>query len=197
MRVYFIRHGQSEGNISTRHHSWEQVSLTEQGKKDAAMAGRLIKGIHFDKVYASDLIRTTQTQQIALPDAQPEVLPLLREVNVGCLLGKEVSDCIAQYGDKYLQDRKRSDYTDYGGESKEMLRNRIRQFLTMLEQTDYEKVAVFGHATYLFNLARMLTNAPDKDWNLAYCDNGSVAVIEYKNDRWTLVSWNITELNRE
>ena len=197
MKVYFIRHGQSEGNISTMHHSWMQVNLTEQGKADAAMAGRLISGIRFDKVYSSDLIRTVQTQQIALPDAQPEILPILREANVGSLLGREVADCAAEYGEKYWENRRNSDFTDYGGESRAMLQDRIRTFLTMLEQTDYEKVAVFGHATYLFNLARMLTNAPETGWNLSCCDNGSITVIEYKNERWRLVAWNITELNRE
>ena len=197
MKVYFIRHGQSEGNISTMHHSWMQVNLTEQGKADAAMAGRLINGIRFDKVYSSDLIRAVQTQQIALPDAQPEILPILREANVGRLLGREVADCAAEYGEKYWENRRNSDFTDYGGESRAMLQDRIRTFLTMLEQTDYEKVAVFGHATYLFNLARMLTNAPETGWNLSYCNNGSITVIEYKNERWRLVAWNITELNRE
>ena len=33
MKVYLIRHGQSEGNISGRHNAWSQVSLTEKGKE--------------------------------------------------------------------------------------------------------------------------------------------------------------------
>ena len=70
MRLYFIRHGQSEGNISDRHNAWAQVSLTEKGKQDAAMAGRILKNVHFDKVYTSDLIRTIQTQKISLPEVE-------------------------------------------------------------------------------------------------------------------------------
>ena len=195
MKVYFIRHGQSEGNVSGRHNSWMQVSLTEKGKEDAAMTGRLITGICFDKVYASDLIRTTQTQQIALPDAQPEILPLIREVNVGKLLGRLVSDCAAEYGPAYWENRRNADYSPYGGESREDLYVRIREFLTLLEQTDYENVAVFGHGTYFHHMAVMLTGATT-DLRSFPCDNGSVSVFEYKDDHWRLVSWNITELNR-
>lgn len=196
MKVYFIRHGQSEGNITTMHHAWLQMNLTQQGKADAQMAGRLLKGIRFDKVYCSDLVRTIQTQQIALPDAQPEILPLIREVNVGNLLGRDVADCEAEYGQKYVDDKRKSDYSDYGGESPAMLYDRIRAFLSMLEQSGYENVAVFGHGTYLLNLAEMITGASGNGRNLACCSNGSVSVAEFKNGRWILISWNITELNR-
>ena len=192
MKVYFIRHGQSEGNIGDRHCSWSQVSLTEKGKLDAAMAGRLLKGISFDKVYTSDLIRTIQTKEIALPDAEYEVLPMLREIGVGNLIGRKISDCIAEYGDAYLENRRRTDYSAYGGESREDLHRRIRAFLTMLEQQDYENVAVFCHAGYISCIISAISDYMYESMQLS-CQNGSVSVFEFTEGRWRMVSWNCVE----
>lgn len=192
MKVYFVRHGQSEGNISGRHHAWAQVSLTEKGKADAAMAGRLLKGISFDKVYTSDLIRTIQTKEIALPDAQYEPIFLLREVCVGDLLGRLVKDCQAEYGEPYYKSCQAVDFSLYGGESREDLHRRIREFFSMLEKTDYENVAVFGHGTYGHCILSAMTGASYDKFQMP-CYNGSVSVFEFKEGIWRLVSWNCHE----
>lgn len=192
MKLYFIRHGQSEGNISGRHNAWAQVSLTEKGKQDAAMAGRLLKNVHFDKVYTSDLIRTIQTQQIALPNAESEALFLLREVNVGNLLGRRIEDCAAEYGEEYYANRFETNFAPYGGESYEDLSQRIRQFLTMMENSSYETVAVFGHGTYMTVLLDVVTGVHHNKRTLS-CSNGNVSVFSFRDGVWRLDAWNCTE----
>ena len=192
MRLYFIRHGQSEGNISDRHNAWAQVSLTEKGKQDAAMAGRILKNVHFDKVYTSDLIRTIQTQKIALPEVESEALFLLREVNVGNLLGRRVGDCAAEYGEEYYANRFATNFAPYGGESYEDLSQRIRQFLTMMENSPYETVAVFGHGTYMTVLLDVVTGQ-NHDKKQFPCHNGSVTVLEYVDGYWRILAWNCRE----
>jgi len=192
MKLYFIRHGQSEGNINGRHNAWAQVSLTEKGKQDAAMAGRLIRNVHFDKVYTSDLIRTIQTQKIALPDAEAEALFMLREINVGNLLGRRVEDCAAEYGEAYWANRLATDFSPYGGESREDLHRRIREFLTMMEHSDYETVAVFGHGTYIQNVADVVSGQILEKRQFP-CDNGSVTILEFKDGFWCINAWNDTE----
>ena len=193
MRLFFIRHGQSEGNICGYHSSWLPVPLTEKGREDAEMAGRLIQNVHFDKVYSSDLLRAIQTQQIALPDAEVERLPMLREINVGNLLGRKVTDCYEEYGEIYFVRRDATDYSAYGGESYEDLSNRIRQFLSMMEESEYENVAVFGHGTYMQIAMDVITGITHSKSQFA-CKNGSVAVFRYEKEAWWVDGWNITEL---
>jgi broad specificity phosphatase PhoE len=192
MKVYFVRHGQSEGNISGRHNAWSQVPLTEQGRLDAAMAGRMLKGIPFDKVYTSDLIRAIETKEIAMPGVEYEVLPMLREVCVGHLLGRKIEDCAAEYGEIYFTNRWNTDFSPYGGESREELHQRIREFLSMLEKTDYENVAVFGHGTYCHCIFSAITGLFYDSTQLP-CHNGSVSVFEFKNGIWRLEAWNCRE----
>lgn len=193
MKLYFIRHGQSEGNIARLHSTRLQVKLTEQGEADARMAGSLIRHIPFDKVYTSNLIRTVQTCQLALPGAEFEQLEILQEIDIGSLLGRYVDDCYAQYGDAYEEHKRTNDFISYGGENDEMLCSRVREFLTMMENSGYEKVAVFGHEMYIRAVLSVVTGF-FHDKSMAPCYNGSVNVFEFRNGKWQLDAWNVRPL---
>ena len=77
MKLYLIRHGESEGNLLGVFSGWLQHNLTEKGREDACKAGRIIKKVKFDKVYSSDLNRAIETAKIALPDYECEPTPLM------------------------------------------------------------------------------------------------------------------------
>ena len=47
MKLYVIRHGQSEANAKGFHSGQLQVPLTERGEADARRAGELISGIAY------------------------------------------------------------------------------------------------------------------------------------------------------
>ena len=85
MKLYMVRHGQSETNLAGKFTGWAQVSLTEQGFADARRAGVYLQGKTFDRIYSSDLKRAVQTAQTAIPGCEPIQLACLREINVGDL----------------------------------------------------------------------------------------------------------------
>ena len=191
MKVYMIRHGESEGNRDSRHTGQSQVPLTEKGREDACRAGRLLLGLQFDKVYSSDLIRAMETQALALPGAQAERLALLRELDVGSLAGRLVQDCREQLGEAYAICRRDRDFTVFGGESNAMQHERVRQFLSMLETQPEENVAVFCHAGTITCALEVVLGVQNAYASLA-CENGSVSVFEYKNGSWRVLKWNYT-----
>ena len=88
MLVYLIRHGESQSNLDKIWSGWNDVPLTEKGKLDAKKAGEYLDGIKFDKIYSSDLSRAKNTAEIAIPGCEYEQTPLLREINVGEIVGK-------------------------------------------------------------------------------------------------------------
>lgn len=191
MKVYMIRHGESEGNRDSRHTGQSQVPLTEKGREDARRAGRLLAGLQFDRVYSSDLIRAMETQALALPGVQAERLALLRELDVGSLAGRPVQECREQLGEAYAACRRDRDFTVYGGESNTMQRERVQKFLSMLETQPEENVAVFCHAGTITCALEVVLGVQNAYASLA-CDNGSVSIFEYKNGGWRLLKWNCT-----
>ena len=100
MKIYVVRHGQSENNLAGIHTGWVQCHLTEKGRSDAVKAGQLLKNIHFDRVYSSDLIRAMETQELALPGRKPDLCtPLLREISVGKMENKSRAQGEAEFGE--------------------------------------------------------------------------------------------------
>ena len=67
MKLYIVRHGESETNRKGLWTGWLDVALTDKGIADAERVRDTLRGIKFDKVYSSDLQRARVTCEIALP----------------------------------------------------------------------------------------------------------------------------------
>ncbi|MBR4016809.1 MAG: histidine phosphatase family protein [Oscillospiraceae bacterium] len=141
MKVWMIRHGESEANKLGVWSGWQDARLTEKGREEAARVGATLSRVKFDKIYASDLSRAQNTASIAIPSCTYETTPLLREISVGSLVGKSPAS---------IQNAKDllalcSGYEKFGGESKEQFRERVASFQEILETQNCENVAVFTH----------------------------------------------------
>ena len=59
MKLYIVRHGESETNRKGLWTGWLDVALTDKGIADAERVRDTLRGIKFDKVYSSDLQRAS------------------------------------------------------------------------------------------------------------------------------------------
>lgn len=189
MKVYFVRHGQSEANLNKCFAGQTDSKLTEAGRAQAEAIRPILADIPFDKVYSSDLSRAHNTQKIALPDYEAETTKLLREINVGNLAGKSIPEFAAQHGG-VSPTAKSGDYTPYSGENRQMLDARVRQFLDMLEKQPYEAVAVFAHRGVLMSVLRNVLGIKDLPNRAVFCDNCTVNVLEYNGKSWSVLALN-------
>lgn len=188
MKVYVIRHGESETNVTRRWTGWLDVHLTEKGRRDGEKAGEILRSVPFDRVFSSDLARARETAQVALPGVAVETTSLLREIDVGTLenqphstLTEAQKSRIGPYG-----------YADFGGESREEFKSRVRQFLALLEGLECENVAVFSHAGWLREMLDEVVGMRLPRDRIR-CNNCAVAVLEYADDGRWLYSWiNVT-----
>lgn len=83
--IYLIRHGQAEGNLYRRCHSWHNGLLTLKGREQVKALERRFGSVHFDAVYSSDLYRAMATAgAIYRPRGLTlRVDPNLREIGAG------------------------------------------------------------------------------------------------------------------
>ena len=189
MKLYLVRHGESQTNLEHRFTGQADAPLSEQGKEDARKAGEKLKGLHFDRVYSSDLCRAADTARIAL-ECEPIQLEVLRELDVGSLAWRTVKECEAEYGDELWKNRNTYNYKPYGGENEEELQKRARDFLTMLENDPCEQVIAFSHAGFITcTLTQVLGATFDRKH--IKCLNASIAVFEYRDGRWILEQWGL------
>ena len=188
MKLYMVRHGQSENNLAKRFTGWAQVKLTEKGIEDARRAGEYLKGIAFDRIYSSDLIRAVQTAEYAIPGCRPVQLAQLREIGLGELEMRSIDECMEQLGEDFLINRSMYNFVPYGGENRDMIEARVRCFFEMLENDPCENVAVFAHAGTVNTALDIVMDTRLDRAHLA-CLNGSVAMFEHTNGRWILRTW--------
>ncbi len=186
MKLFLIRHGQSEANLKTNYTGQTDVALTELGRAQATAAGAILAPYHFDKVYASDLQRARTTCECALPGVEYETLALLREYDVGKLAGVPIGSV------KRIQSEDpadRPDYTDYGGENARMVCDRARTFLRMLEKEPYDCVAAFSHFGFINCILRTVLGTSFES-NRIFTSNCAVHIIEYDGERWRILALN-------
>ena len=83
--IYLIRHGQAEGNLYRRCHSWHNGLLTLKGREQVKALEKRFEGVRFDAVYSSDLYRAMATAgAIYRPRGLTlRVDPALREIGAG------------------------------------------------------------------------------------------------------------------
>jgi 2,3-bisphosphoglycerate-dependent phosphoglycerate mutase len=113
--LILLRHGQSEWNEKNLFTGWVDVRLTEQGQKEAARAGELLKKHDLlpDVVHTSLLSRAIQTANLALDSADRSWIPVkrswrLNERHYGALQGKDKGQTLAEYGEEQFQLWRRS-----------------------------------------------------------------------------------------
>lgn len=188
MKLYMVRHGQSETNLAKCFTGWAQVNLTEKGIADAKRAGEYLKGLSFDRIYSSDLIRAVQTAQNAIPGCEPIQLEHLREIGLGELEMQSIDECAARYGEAFATNRRDYNFVPYGGENRDMMETRVRSFLQMLENDPCEQAIAFAHAGTLQTTLDIVLGMRLNRRHLC-CLNGSVAVFEYDGSRWLLRTW--------
>ena len=184
MKLYVIRHGQSETNLRGCYTGWAQVPLTEKGIGDAQGIRPLLEKIPFDKIYTSDLIRAKQTAENAIPGCSYEETALLREICLGSLEHKPITSVAAQKKEK----NNAIGYAAYGGESREVFEQRVREFMALAEKLDCEYVAAFTHLGCLRSMLDQVLGVRVPRGAVC-CDNCTVAIFEYKNARWQLHGW--------
>jgi len=183
MRVYFVRHGESQSNLEKRWTGWWDVPLTDRGRAEAAAIRPILEGITFDKIYSSDLSRAIETAKTAIPDCEPEINPLVREVDVGDLVGKPLVTNTDDAG--YVNTQ--NGYAEFGGESRDTFYARVAEFLHFLETSDAQTVAVFSHAGVLRSALNQVlgTALTAKQSHIFNC---CVIIFDYNGTNWALHS---------
>jgi len=114
-RLVLLRHGQSIWNLENLFTGWIDVDLSEQGRREAEEAGRLLRdeGIAFDIAFTSVLKRAIRTLWITLDGMDLMWLPVerswrLNERHYGALQGLDKAQTVEKHGAEQVKVWRRS-----------------------------------------------------------------------------------------
>ena len=114
-KLILVRHGQSTWNVENLFTGWTDVDLSEQGRAEAASAGRelLKEQLGADIAFTSVLKRAIRTLWIMLDEMDRMWLPVerswrLNERHYGALQGLNKAQTVAQHGEAQVKVWRRS-----------------------------------------------------------------------------------------
>ncbi len=160
--TYFV-HGTTTDNESGLSSGWNDVELSDLGKKQSIELKELIKDKKFDVVFCSDLKRAVESTSLTFENSVPIMIDeRLRECNYGEYNSKS-SEVVEPMQEKMITDR----FPE--GESYEDVKIRIEEFLKFLKQNyDGKSVAIIAHKAPQLALDVIIKN---KTWEQAFAQD--------------------------
>jgi len=189
----FIRHGESIANAQRKVSGWWDVALTQTGRQQALSAGRQLANLRVDRVLSSDLMRASETANIAMsaraaildeyPPPKIIISPLLRERNFGKMEGANI-DLLRHDGriqDLIQWDRCPQDAETMAGFSARVIR-------VLQQQNDSSATVVFAHGGVLRVILGFLEQTPLNQLGLRKIDNAKPYTVTLTDAHKALLS---------
>ena len=198
MRLYFVRHGESEANLLQEFsNSGLKHPLTAQGVAQAQGTAQSLEGLGIERVYSSPVLRAQQTAAIiaARLSAPLEIVEALREWDVGVYEGTRDPEGWKLHRqvqeDWFFHDHLESKMP--GGESFLDIQARFVPFIDELLRADGvedQNFILVGHGGLYIAMLPVVLNNIDHSFafqhSLAYTD---FAVTENRPDGLYCLSW--------
>ncbi len=175
MKIIFVRHGMTQGNIDKKYIGRTDQPLTAEGAE-------MLKKIEYprvDKVYASPMKRCIETAGVIFPKEDITVVEDLREIDFGIFEDKTHYELVENaYYQKWLNNGGLSDIPE--GEGFEAFRQRcVRAFKSVIADEKAEAIAFVIHGGTIMAL---MSGLFDMGYFDAMVGNGRGYILSFENN---------------
>ena len=189
MRIYIVRHGETDANKEGYLQGWNDGSLNENGRMLAQITGRGMKGIHFDCCISSPLTRAKETAEIILRESGNSISvsidDRIKEISFGSLERTKIRDeDVIRFLKKPILDLKFPD-----GESIKEVMERTQEFLKeLIAKDDGRTYLVSTHGCALRSMLNFLYEDPEDYWHGHVPYNCCVNILDVKDGKEALIA---------
>ncbi len=149
-KIIIVRHGETDYNLERRMQGWLDIPLNKTGRDQAKIAATKLRGIKFDAIYSSDLIRAHETAKIISKTVKQSIIisPALRERDMGIFAGwawesehDPIKDSLWIEFES-ARDQDNLDWNKHSGESMRQMSERISVFMESLHSSHKDQIIV-------------------------------------------------------
>ncbi|MGV4198190.1 adenosylcobalamin/alpha-ribazole phosphatase [Citrobacter murliniae] len=196
MRLWLVRHGETEANVAGLYSGHAPTSLTERGIAQAKTLSTLLRNVPVEHVLCSELERARHTTQLILADRDVplRIMPELNEMFFGDWEMRHHRDLAREDAENYaIWCNDWQNATPTNGEGFQAFSQRVERFIAQLaDYKESENLLVVSHQGVLSVLiARLLSMPAASMWHfrveqgcwstIDFCDN--FAVLKVLNSR--------------
>lgn len=157
MKLFLVRHGETDWNVKSLYQGQTDVPLNENGKRQAEDLALKMKNYPLDAIFSSDLKRACETAEIinAYHNLKLQKSPLVREKCFGEMEGKLKKEVLKAHPKYFLPEGGVDlSYTLPGGESWDEVWDRVKKFFDNLKKQDFENVLIVTHGGVMRTFSR-------------------------------------------
>lgn len=186
MRLWLVRHGETEANVAGLYSGHAPTPLTERGIAQAQTLGTLLRNVPVDNVLCSELERARHTTQLILAEREVPVrnMPELNEMFFGDWEMRHHRDLAREDAENYaVWCNDWQNATPTNGEGFQAFSQRVERFIAQL--ADYkacQNLLVVSHQGVLSVLiARLLSMPAAAMWHF-HVEQGCWSAIDFCDD---------------
>lgn len=190
MKIYLMRHGETEFNRCHLFYGKTDISLNDQGIEQAKLLAKKFERMNNNLiVYTSTLRRTIETARIVFPDKKILSLRNLDEKDFGIWEGMSADQINSAFPLEWEQWL--TSPFEYTPKNAEKFSDFQRRVLTIFEILLNQKkdFAIVGHLGVLRTI--LMEYFPEFDFWEINVDQGNYSLIEVENGTFTFIKWNI------
>ncbi len=189
MKIYLIRHGQTDWNVAGKIQGKTDIPLNETGRRQAACLAKGMEHRPVAQIFSSDLIRARETAR-AIGESQHvevETLSGLEEIGFGKWEGMTLEQIQVIFPTEYEKWCENPvTVAPPGGESLSQIKERCRKVMEEILKMAKGDFAIVSHGAMLAYVVEYLMRNDPNDQEIIV-GNASITTIQYEPENETAV----------
>lgn len=197
LKLYIVRHGETEWNVIKRFQGQLNTPLTEKGMEKLRKTGKKLENVLFDEVYTSELGRTVASAEIILNEnrgyknkkRELKKLAELNEVYFGVWQGLTYEEVFLKYpeeGNNYFYNVKNYNAENVEAENlKDALERFLKGINKILDSHESGNILIVTHGTVFEMFMNYVANNSIFDIDeRTLMGNGDYKIFSYKDGKF-------------
>ena len=197
LKLYIVRHGETEWNVIKRFQGQLNTPLTEKGIKKLKETGKKLENVTFEEIYTSELERTVNSAEIILNENRGyknnklklKKLAELNEVHFGVWQGLKYEEVFLKYPEEannYFYNVKNYKAENVEAENlKDALERFLRGINKILDSHKSGNILIVTHGTVFEMFINYVGNSSIFDIDeRALMGNGDYKIFSYEDGKF-------------
>lgn len=185
MKLYLIRHGQTDWNVQGRFQGREDIPLNEKGIEQAKACGEVLQGGIFKAVISSPLSRASKTAEIIAEYVSVNEIIIEEEITERDF--SKVSGMTPEEREAFYASGEPDDKEPWDDLCNRMFAS-LRKYA---EQFDGENIIMISHGASINSVLSVLSQGRTGTGKIIL-KNTCINIIEYQDNKFELVECNLS-----
>ncbi len=185
MKIYLIRHGQTDWNVQGRFQGREDIPLNENGMEQAKICGEVLQGTQFQAIISSPLKRASKTAQII--GKYVSVDQIITDEGITERDFSKVSGMTAQERDAFYASGEQDDKEPWD----DLCARMFATMKTYAEQYPNQNIIMISHGASINSVLSVLSQGKTGTGKI-FLKNTCINIIDYNNDEFKIEACNLS-----